>query len=178
MKQRLEGCLAKLDKSVLLRHAELIKGQKIIMSEPFSAGQYWICFEMVAEDGSLIIARVRLPRHPDTLPTVNEKDEQYSIACEISTMRFVRQTLLTVVVPCVYAYEGPGSQLATDAGAIYMLIEGFYGNTLQDIAPDLCDLSASEPLPLSPSKILTCPRLQSWSMSWLSGQRFKRHWQR
>ncbi|KAI8710651.1 APH domain-containing protein [Fusarium sp. LHS14.1] len=141
MKQRLEGLLAKLDKNVLLRHAELIKGQKISMSEPFSAGQYWICFEMIAEDDSLIIARVRLPRHPDTLPIVNEKDEQYSIACEVSSMRFVRQTLSTVVVPRVYAYEGPGSQLATDAGAVYMLIEGFYGNTLQDITPDLCSLS-------------------------------------
>ena len=178
MKQRLEGLLAKLDKSVLLRHAELIKGQKISMSEPFSAGQYWICFEMVAEDDSLIIARVRLPRHPDTLPTVNEKDEQYSIACEVSTMRFVRQTLSTVVVPRVYAYEGPGSQLATDAGAIYMLIEGFYGNTLQDVAPDLCSLSVREPLPPSPSKNLTCPSLQSRSISWLSGQRLKRRWQR
>ncbi|KAM6506820.1 hypothetical protein FALCPG4_018643 [Fusarium falciforme] len=141
MKERLVGLLAKLDKGVLLHHAELIKGQKFSMSEPFSAGQYWICFEMVAEDDSLIIARVRLPRHPDTLPTVNETDEQYSIACEVSTMRFVRQRLPTVVVPRVYAYEGPGSQLAADAGAIYMLIEGFYGNTLQDMVPDLCSLS-------------------------------------
>lgn len=178
MKQRLEGLLAKLDKSVLLRHAELIKGQKISMSEPFSAGQYWICFEMVAEDDSLIIARVRLPRHPDTPPTVNEKDEQYSMSCEVSTMRFVRQKLSTVAVPRVYAYEGPGSELAADAGAIYMLIEGFYGNTLQDVAPDLCSLSVREPLPLSPSKNLTCPSLQSRSMSWLSGRRFKRRWQR
>lgn len=144
MKKRLEDLIAKLDKKVLLRHAELIKGQKIIMSEPFSAGQYWICFELVAEDDSLIIARVRLPRHPDTPQTVNEKDEQYSIACEVSAMRFVRQRLSTVVVPRVYAYEGPGSQLATDAGTIYMLIEGFRGNTLQDTVPDLCKLPVSE----------------------------------
>lgn len=48
MKQRLEGLLAKLNKTALLRHAELIKGQEISMSEPFSAGQYWICFEMIA----------------------------------------------------------------------------------------------------------------------------------
>ncbi|KAJ6787760.1 hypothetical protein PWT90_09045 [Aphanocladium album] len=27
------------------------------MSEPFSAGQYWICSELVAEDGSVVIAR-------------------------------------------------------------------------------------------------------------------------
>ncbi|POR39069.1 Protein kinase-like domain protein [Tolypocladium paradoxum] len=95
---------------------------------------------MVAEDGSLVIARVRLPRHPDTLPTVSEEDEFYAIACEVSTMRFVRHNLPSVVVPEVYAYEGPGSRLATAAGAIYMLLEGFYGNTLQDIAPDLCSL--------------------------------------
>lgn len=144
MKKRLEDLIAKLDKTVLLRHAELIKGQEISMSEPFSAGQYWICFELVAEDDSLIIARVRLPRHPDAPPTVNEKDEQYSIACEVSAMRFVRQRLSTVAVPRVYAYEGPGSQLATDAGAMYMLIEGFRGNTLQDTVPDLCKLPVSE----------------------------------
>lgn len=170
MKERLVGLLAKLDKGVLLHHAELIKGQKFSMSEPFSAGQYWICFEMVAEDDSLIIARVRLPRHPDTLPTVNETDEQYSIACEVSTMRFVRQRLPTVVVPRVYAYEGPGSQLAADAGAVYMLIEGFYGNTLQDMVPDLCSLSVCESFLLLPQRILTCPSLQSNSISWLSGQ--------
>ncbi|OAA38821.1 Aminoglycoside phosphotransferase [Metarhizium rileyi] len=109
MKKRLEDLIAKLDKKVLLHHAELIKGQKISMSEPFPAGQYWICFELVAEDDSLslIIARIRLPRHPDAQATV-------------SAMRFVRQRLSTVVVPRVYAYEGPGSQLATDAGAIYL----------------------------------------------------------
>lgn len=68
MKERLEMLLANLDKPALIRHAELIKGQKLTMSDPFSAGQYWVCFEMVADDGSLVIARVRLPRHPDTPP--------------------------------------------------------------------------------------------------------------
>ncbi|KAF4970792.1 hypothetical protein FZEAL_9972, partial [Fusarium zealandicum] len=144
MKERLEGLLAKLDKGVLVQHAKLIKGKKFTMSEPFSAGQYWICFEMIAEDGSLIIARVRLPRHPDTLPTVSEADELYSIACEVSTMRFVRQKLPAVVVPRVYAYEGPGSRRATDAGAIYMLLEGFYGNTLHDVVQDLCNLPVAK----------------------------------
>ncbi|PNY25682.1 Uncharacterized protein TCAP_04379, partial [Tolypocladium capitatum] len=81
-----------------------------------------------------------LSRHPDTLPTVSEDDEFYAIACEVSTMRFVGHNLPSVVVPEVYAYEGPGSQLATAAGAIYMLLEGFYGNTLRDTAPDLCSL--------------------------------------
>jgi hypothetical protein len=42
-----------------------------------------------------------------------------------------------VVVPKVYAYEGPGSRRAAAAGAMYMLLEGFYGNTLQDVAFDL-----------------------------------------
>ncbi|KAF4510955.1 hypothetical protein G6O67_002799 [Ophiocordyceps sinensis] len=140
MKERLEGSIAKLNKDALLRHAELIKGQKLSMSDPFSAGQFWICFEMVAEDDSLVIARVRLPRHPDSLSTISEEDEFYAISCEVSTMRFVGRSLPSVVVPEVYAYEGPGSQLATAAGAIYMLLEGFHGNTLQDIAPDLCSL--------------------------------------
>lgn len=55
MKERLQSPLAQLNKSVLVRHAELIKGQKVAMSEPFSAGQYWICFELIAEDGTLVI---------------------------------------------------------------------------------------------------------------------------
>lgn len=140
MKGRLQDLLAKIDKSVLVRHAEMVKGQKVTMSQPFSAGQYWMCFEMIAEDGSLVIARVRLPRHPDTRSTVSEGDELYSIACEVATMQFVRQNLPAVTVPRVYAYEGPGSQLAVDAGAIYMLLEGFYGNALQDIEFDMCHL--------------------------------------
>ncbi|KAK3384498.1 hypothetical protein B0T24DRAFT_515081 [Lasiosphaeria ovina] len=143
MKERLQRLLAKIDKSVLTRHAQSIKGQKVTMSQPFSAGQYWICFEMIAEDGSLVIARVRLPRHPDTPPTISEEDEQYSIACEVATMAFVRQNVPAITLPQIYTYEGPGSQLAADAGAIYMLLEGFYGNTLQDIEPDLCNLSTA-----------------------------------
>lgn len=157
MKERLERSLANLNKDVLLRHAEHIKGQKLTMSDPFSAGQFWICFEMIAADGSLVIARVRLPRDPDLLPTVSEEDELYSIACEVSTMRFVGQNLTAVVVPKVYAYEGPGSQLAGDAGAFYMLLEGFYGNTLQDIAPDLCSFPISNPLmPMLLPSLLSC----------------------
>lgn len=89
MKERLESALAGLNKDALLSHSELIKGQKLFMSEKFAAGQYWICFEMVAEDGTLVIARVRLPWHPKTLPTVSEEDELYAISCEVSTMQFV-----------------------------------------------------------------------------------------
>ena len=143
MKERLVAALENIDKSVLIRHAERIKGQKVIMSQPFSAGQYWICFEMIAEDSSLVIARVRLPRHPDVPATVIEEDEAYAITCEVTTMQFVRQRLSAIPVPCVYAYEDPRSQLAADAGAVYMLLEGFYGNTLQDVQFDICDLSVS-----------------------------------
>ncbi|KAH9890298.1 hypothetical protein F4778DRAFT_380042 [Xylariomycetidae sp. FL2044] len=141
MKERLLAALDKIDKSVLVRHAERLKGQKVTMSEPLSAGQYWVCFEMVTEDGSLVIARVRLPRHPDVPTTVTEDDEAYAIACEVATMDFVRQRLPAIPVPCVYAYEGLGSRGAADAGAVYMLLEGFYGNTLQDIEFDICNLS-------------------------------------
>lgn len=48
MKERLEIALAGINKDILLSHAELIKGQKLSMSENFSAGKHWICFEMVA----------------------------------------------------------------------------------------------------------------------------------
>ena len=66
MKERLEMLLSRLDKSARIRHAERIKGQNLTMSDPLPAGQYWVCFEMIAEDGRLVIARVRLPRHPGT----------------------------------------------------------------------------------------------------------------
>jgi hypothetical protein len=145
MKERLETSLAKIDKNIILNHAQLVKRQKLSFSENFSAGQFWICFEMVAEDESLVIARVRLPRHPDTLPTVSEEDELYAIACEVATMQFVRQKdLPSVVVPQVYAYEGPKSERAVAAGAVYMLLEGFYGNTLLDVEFDLCKLPVSK----------------------------------
>ncbi len=143
MKERLEVALKQIDKLALVRHTERVKGQKVAMSQPFSAGQYWICFEMVVKDGSLVIARVRLPRHPDTPVTVSKEDEAYAIACEVAAMEFVRQRLPAVSLPRVYAYEGVGSQLAADAGAVYMLLEGFYGNTLQDVQFDICNLPVS-----------------------------------
>jgi hypothetical protein len=41
MKERLQAALDSIDKSALLRHAERTKGQQLVMSQPFSAGQYW-----------------------------------------------------------------------------------------------------------------------------------------
>lgn len=144
MKERIEILLAKLDKSVLVRHTESILKQPVTLSEPFSAGQYWICFEMVApESGQLIIARVRLPRHPDIPEELDEQSELRSIRCEVETMRFVRDHLTDILVPKVYAYAEPSSTYARNAGAAYMLIEGFYGNTLQDVASDLTSLPVS-----------------------------------
>lgn len=140
MKERLEMFMSTLNKSTLVQHAEHVMGQKYSISEPFSAGEYWACFELIAEDGNLVIARVRLPRHPDSADAVNEQSELYSITCEIATMNFLREKVTTVPFPSLYAYAGPGSQWATDAGAIYMLIEGFYGNTLLDIQFDICSL--------------------------------------
>ncbi|XEV01762.1 hypothetical protein FSHL1_007049 [Fusarium sambucinum] len=118
---------------MLQQHAELVTGQKCKLSEPFSAGQYSVCFELVAEDDSLIIARVRLPRHPTVSSNVTEEDEQYQIQCELATMRYVAQKIPQLKVPSIYAYEGPESQRALDVGAPYMLIQGFYGNSLNDL---------------------------------------------
>ncbi|KAH6973345.1 hypothetical protein EDB80DRAFT_884426 [Ilyonectria destructans] len=42
--------------------------------------------------------------------------ELYAIACEVARMKFVRQNLTPVTIPCVYPYEGPGP-LVADAGA-------------------------------------------------------------
>lgn len=140
MRERLEAEVARIDTSALVRHAEQVLGQKLAMSEPFSAGQCWICFEMVAEDRSLIIARVRLPKYPDMPATYTDEDEQYFIDCEVVTMILVRQELPGVKIPRVYACEGITSDLASSAGAPYMLLEGIYGNTLQDVEFDICDL--------------------------------------
>ncbi|KAL7960498.1 hypothetical protein V8C34DRAFT_276523 [Trichoderma compactum] len=143
MKERLQTALAKIDKSALIHHAQRIKGQELIMSQPLSAGQYWVCFEMVAQDKSIVIARVRLPPHPDFPATVSEEDAAYAIGCEGAAMEFIRLRLNAVSLPRVYACEGVESRQATIAGAPYMLIEGFYGNTLQDVEFNSCDLPIS-----------------------------------
>ncbi|MCJ1466191.1 hypothetical protein MMC07_004810 [Pseudocyphellaria aurata] len=136
--------MSTLNKSALVQHAEHVMGQKFSISEPFSAGQYWACFELVGADDTLVIARVRLPRHPDSsADAINEQSELHSITCEVATMTFLRETVSTVRFPCLYAYAGPGSQWATSAGAIHMLIEGFHGNTFQDVQWDIYELPAS-----------------------------------
>lgn len=151
MKERIEGLLSRLDKSALVRHAESLLGQRFKLSTPFSAGQYWVCFELVGQDsGLLVIARVRLPRHPQILEAVTEQDELESIKCEVETMGFVKAQVPQLGVPTVHAFAGPATKEAEEAGAMYMLIEGFYGNTLQDVAFDFTQLGvrASHHLPL------------------------------
>ncbi|EPE05967.1 hypothetical protein F503_02796 [Ophiostoma piceae UAMH 11346] len=143
MKERLESHFPALDTSVLKEHAEAVLGESMTLSTPFSAGQYWVCFELIAADGRLVIARVRLPRHPSLLASYTAEDERYQIECEVATMHYVRQKLPRVKIPRIYAYEPAGSPRAVAAGAAYMLIEGFYGNTLQDVEFDICQLPQS-----------------------------------
>ncbi|KAF7879575.1 hypothetical protein EAF04_000770 [Stromatinia cepivora] len=126
-----------------MEHTEFIIGQPVSMSEAFSAGQFWCCFELRASDGRIVIARVRLPRHPDSNDGVDEHSELYSIKCEVETMRFLHECVTGVPFPRLLAYEGPGSQIAANVGAAYMLIEGFYGNTLQDVQFNICELPTS-----------------------------------
>jgi hypothetical protein len=64
---------------------------------------------MIADDDSLVIVRVRLPCYSDVPATVREEDEAYGIACEVATMKFVRQGLSAIPIPRLYAYESPGS---------------------------------------------------------------------
>ena len=66
MRQRLEGFMASINKTALAEHASAVLGSPASMSEPFSAGQYWCCFELVAPDDRLLVARVRLPKHPES----------------------------------------------------------------------------------------------------------------
>ncbi|CAK7264309.1 hypothetical protein SEPCBS119000_000922 [Sporothrix epigloea] len=58
-------------------------------------------------------------------------------------MNYVRQALPKVKISRVYAYEPAGSERAAAAGAPYMLLEGFYGNTLLDVEFDMCFLPES-----------------------------------
>lgn len=132
LKERLQSALASISKDALLKHARELMGQEMTMSEPFSAGQHWVCFEMIGKkDGKLVIARVR---------SSSDLAEAYAIECEIATMSFVRARLPRVRLPAVYAYETPGSERTSTTGAPYMLLEGFYGNTLQDGAADFFSL--------------------------------------
>jgi len=146
MSERLQRFMASIDKKAIVAHATDIMGELVTMSESFAAGQYWCCFELVgAWSGKLAIARVRLPRHPDGTDAVTEESELYSIECEVATMRFLndRTPKLSVPVPNLYAYERPGSERATAVGAMYMVIEGFYGNTLEDVYFNICHLPVS-----------------------------------
>lgn len=52
MRQRLEEFMALLKKTALTEHASMVLGSLVSMSEPFSAGQSWCCFEPVAPDGA------------------------------------------------------------------------------------------------------------------------------
>lgn len=124
MRQRLEGFMASINKTALAEHASALLGSPASMSEPFSAGQYWCCFELVAPDDRILIARVRLPKRPESSAT--DAAEEYLIQCGIATMKFLRENVKTVPSPTFYAYEALGSARAVNAGAAYMLIEGWW----------------------------------------------------
>lgn len=148
-RERLQVAIGRINKCVLVEHTQRIIGQKVTMSEPFSVSQCSACFEMVAQDGSLIIAKVALPQDPNDPGARSAERQAYSLACEASTMKFVGLKIPDFPVGQVYAHEGPESQLAIEVGAAYILLEGFYGNTLQDVVPDLTLTDVREP-PLTP----------------------------
>ena len=68
--------------------------------------------------------------------------------CEAATLEFLGKNITSIPFPHLYAYAAPNSTSAIQAGATYMLIEGFYGNTLQDVQFDICQLSVSSILRL------------------------------
>ncbi|KEZ43205.1 Uncharacterized protein SAPIO_CDS4880 [Scedosporium apiospermum] len=143
MKERLERFMASINNPALVEHAKIVLNSPVSMSEPFSAGQYWCCFELVAPDGRLIIARVRLPKHPDSKTSDSDGADEYLIRCEVATMGFLQANVTTIPFATLFAYEAPGSAKAVKVGATYMLIEGFYGNTLQDVDHSIYNLPVS-----------------------------------
>jgi len=164
--------MASINKTALAEHASAVLGSPASMSEPFSAGQYWCCFELVAPDDRLLVARVRLPKHPESNAT--DADEEYLIQCEVATMEFLRGSVRTVPLPRLHAYEAPGSARAISAGATYMLIEGFYGNSLQDIDHSIYNLPVGFTLLDLVGIALTPWRSRPKSMFLHSGRRFRR----
>jgi len=113
----------------------IVTNKHVKISDPFAAGQYWCCLELVADDGTLFIARMRLPPHPEATGYL---DDSLRIDCELATMNYVRSRT-SIPVPKVFAYEKEGSAKAHIVGAPYMIIEGFRGTTLQD-SIDLFDI--------------------------------------
>lgn len=96
MKSRLEGFVSTVNKSALTEHAQAIPGQPVSISEAFSAGQHWCCFELMPADGCLIIARVRLPKHLDGADGIDEDSETYLMQCEVETMKFLLENVTYV----------------------------------------------------------------------------------
>ena len=136
MKERLEKFMSDVNKSALAEHASVVAGKEMKMSEPFSAGQYWCCFELVADDGQLIIARVRLPPLPNASGSL---DQRYRIECEVATIAYVRDAT-DLPLPRIFTYERDHTEWARKVGSSYMLIEGFYGNSLFDLHDDFYEI--------------------------------------
>jgi hypothetical protein len=84
MKERLEGFLLEINRDAFVEHVLAITRKASIVCKPFSAGQYWCCLELIAEDGTLFIARLRLPDHPEASLNI---DASQRIEGEIATMR-------------------------------------------------------------------------------------------
>lgn len=131
--------LKTINKPAITAHASAITDKNLTMSEPFSAGQDWCCFEMVAgdDDETLVIARVQLPALPETQAQALDRD--YRTKCEVATMPYLGQTT-DLPIPRVYAYKAFNSTKAKQTGAPYMLLEGLYGNSLADVNIDLSEL--------------------------------------
>lgn len=55
-------------------------------------------------------------------------------------MEFLCENSTVIPFPRLYAFEGAESYKAAEVGVVYMLIEGFYNNTLQDMQFNICDL--------------------------------------
>ncbi|KAK3372046.1 hypothetical protein B0H63DRAFT_503437 [Podospora didyma] len=130
--------MASINKTALIEHASTVLGSPASMSEPFSAGQFWCCFELVTPDNRFLIARVGLPNYSEGDAT--DAIEAYLIQCEAARMKFLRENVKTVPLPTLYTCEALGSARAINAGAAYMLIEGFHGYSLSNIDHNIYDL--------------------------------------
>lgn len=106
MNTRLESFFASIQKPAIIEHVLVLTGKSVKINDPFSAGQYWCCLELVAEDGTLFIARMRLPPHPGATGCL---DTSLRINRELVTMNYVRLKT-TIPVPKIFAYEGEGSR--------------------------------------------------------------------
>lgn len=115
----LKSFIDTIDRSSLVEHAQLIFSRLVSISDRFHVGVDWCLYELLTSDERIIIARMRLPKHPNAIDA-NEDSEKYAIECEVATMRFLQNKVKSIPCPKLYAYEDAANTGPfTDSGTYF-----------------------------------------------------------